>query len=190
MVLLLVGCNSYYREEEDYNYLPNNSIRFIRNDTTSFLINRNDVYYLLSFGYDDYDIYRDYYIDLNDIGSGIVINDLVIKRNDKIEINIDDYNFCIYIKELDRDNYGNCDFLYLYDIDENFYITLNNDMYILFYDSYSKFNYRFMYHLALIWIDSYTIDKSSYLTMTIRDNNFIITTDKIRGKTIHKKVKS
>ena len=76
------------------------------------------------------------------------------------------------------------------DIDDDFYITLSNDMYILFYDSYTRFNYRFMYHLALIWVDSYTIDKSSYLTMTIRDNNFIITTDKIRGKTIHKKGKS
>ena len=114
MILLLTGCSSYYRKEEDYNYLSNNSIRFIRDDTTCFLINRNDIYYLLYFDYFDSDIYSDYYIDLNDIDSGIVINDLVIKRNDKIEINIDNYNFCIYIKELDRDNYGNCDFLYLY----------------------------------------------------------------------------
>ena len=75
-------------------------------------------------------------------------------------------------------------------IDDDFYITLSNDMYILFYDSYTRFNYRFMYHLSLVWVDSYTIDKSSYLTMTIRDNNFIVTTDKIRGKTIHKKGKS
>ena len=130
MILLLTGCSSYYRKEEDYNYLSNNSIRFIRDDTTCFLINRNDIYYLLYFDYFDSDIYSDYYIDLNDIDSGIVINDLVIKRNDKIEINIDNYNFCIYIKELDRDNYGNCDFLYLYDIDDDFYITLNNDIYI------------------------------------------------------------
>lgn len=190
MILLLTGCSSYYRKEEDYNYLSNNSIRFIRDDTTCFLINRNDIYYLLYFDYFDSDIYSDYYIDLNDIDSGIAINDLVIKRNDKIEINIDNYNFCIYIKELDRDNYGNCDFLYLYNIDDDFYITLSNDIYILFYDSYTRFNYRFMYHLSLVWVDSYTIDKSSYLTMTIRDNNFIITTDKIRGKTIHKKGKS
>ena len=89
MILLLTGCSSYYRKEEDYNYLSNNSIRFIRDDTTCFLINRNDIYYLLYFDYFDSDIYSDYYIDLNDIDSGIVINDLVIKRNDKIEINID-----------------------------------------------------------------------------------------------------
>ena len=26
MILLLTGCSSYYRKEEDYNYLSNNSI--------------------------------------------------------------------------------------------------------------------------------------------------------------------
>lgn len=100
MILLLTGCSSYYRKEEDYNYLSNNSIRFIRDDTTCFLINRNDIYYLLYFDYFDSDIYSDYYIDLNDIDSGIVINDLVIIYNKKISGALNSFAIYIFIKSM------------------------------------------------------------------------------------------
>ena len=190
LLILLPSCSKYQKMSEDYNYLEENSIRFIKNKTTSLLINKDNIYYLLSLDNNKEDIYRDYYINLKEIDKEITINDIQIKKNDKIEIILDNYNFCIYIKDIDKDNYKNCNFLYLYNIDKDFYITLNNNIEILFYDSYTKFNYKFLYHLSLVWIDTYTIDPSSYLTLTLKEDSYIVKADKIRGKTIHKKEKT
>lgn len=190
LLILLPSCSKYQKMSEDYNYLEENSIRFIKNKTTSLLINKDNIYYLLSLDNNKEDIYRDYYINLKDIDKEITINNIQIKKNDKIEIMLDNYNFCIYIKDIDKDNYKNCNFLYLYNIDKDFYITLNNNIEILFYDSYTTFNYKFLYHLSLVWIDTYTIDPSSYLTLTLKEDNYIVKADKIRGKTIHKKEKT
>lgn len=189
LLIFLPSCSKYQEKYEDYNYLEENSIRFIKNKNTSLLINKDNTYYLLSLEDKEEDIYKDYYININNIDKELTINNIKIKINDKIEIIIDNYTFCIYIKKLDKDNYQNCNFLYLYNIDKDFYITLNNNIEVLFYDSYTKFNYKFLYHLSLIWIDTYTIDTSSYLTLTLKENNYIIKADKIRGKTIHKKQK-
>lgn len=190
LLILLPSCTKYQKQSEDYNYLEENSIRFIKNKNTSLLINKDNIYYLLSLDNNKEDVYRDYYINLKDIDKEITINDIQIKKNDKIEIILDNYNFCIYIKDIDKDNYKNCNFIYLYNIDKDFYITLNNNIEILFYDSYTKFNYKFLYHLSLVWIDTYTIDPSSYLTLTLKEDSYIVKADKIRGKTIHKKEKT
>lgn len=190
LLILLSSCSKYQKMSEDYNYLEENSIRFIKNKTTSLLINKDNIYYLLSLDNNKEDIYKDYYINLKEIDKEITINDIQIKKNDKIEIILDNYNFCIYIKDIDKDNYKNCNFIYLYNIDKDFYITLNNNIEILFYDSYTTFNYKFLYHLSLVWIDTYTIDPSSYLTLTLKEDNYIVKADKIRGKTIHKKEKT
>lgn len=188
-LLFLVSCE--YREEiEDYNYLDNNSIRFIKTgNDTELLINKDDVFYLIILDNKNSDIYYDYLIDMNSISS-ININNIIFNVNDKIEILFDDKKFCIYKKELDRDNYSDCDFIYLYKIDNDFYITLNNNISVLFYDAYSSFNYRFMYMLSNVWIDSYTIDEDSYTTLTLKDNDYEVSSYKIRGKTIHKKEKT
>ncbi|MGN1311663.1 MAG: hypothetical protein ACI4U4_01460, partial [Bacilli bacterium] len=188
-LLFLVSCE--YREEiEDYNYLDNNSIRFIKTgDDTELLINKDDIFYLIILDNKNSNIYYDYLIDMNNISS-ININNIIFNVNDKIEILFDDKKFCIYKKELDRDNYSDCDFIYLYKIDNDFYITLNNNISILFYDAYSSFNYRFMYMLSNVWIDSYTIDEDSYTTLTLKDNDYEVSSYKIRGKTIHKKEKT
>ena len=188
-LLFLVSCE--YREEiEDYNYLDNNSIRFIKTgNDTELLINKDDIFYLIILDNKNSDIYYDYLIDMNNISS-ININNIIFNVNDKIEILFDDKKFCIYKKELDRDNYSDCDFIYLYKIDNDFYITLNNNISVLFYDAYSSFNYRFMYMLSNVWIDSYTIDVDSYTTLTLKDNDYEVSSYKIRGKTIHKKEKT
>lgn len=190
LLILLPSCTKYQKQSEDYNYLEENSIRFIKNKNTSLLINKDNIYYLLSLEDHKEDVYRDHYINLKEIDKEITINDIQIKRNDKIEIILDNYNLCIYIKDIDKDNYKNCNFIYLYNIDKDFYITLNNNIEILFYDSYTKFNYKFLYHLSLVWIDTYTIDPSSYLTLTLKEDSYIVKADKIRGKTIHKKEKT
>ena len=188
-LLFLVSCE-YRKEIEDYNYLDNNSIRFIKiGNDTELLINKDDVFYLIILDNKNSDIYYDYLIDMNNISS-ININNIIFNVNDKIEILFDDKRFCIYKKELDRDNYSDCDFIYLYKIDDVFYITLNNNISVLFYDSYSSFNYRFMYMLSNVWIDSYTIDEYSYTTLTLKDNDYEVSSYKIRGKTIHKKEKT
>lgn len=200
IIFLLTACDYSY-DIEDYNYLDDSSLRFIRREEdTSILINKNDKYYLLLLGNSNLDdIEVDYLIKYKNIDVDIdfdeeyllngelVINDLSFNVNDKIEIIMNDNFFCIYMKELDSDNYSECDFIYLYNPDSNFYITLNSDLKILFYHSYTKFNYRFLQHLATVWIDSYTIDSSSYTTLTIEQNYFEVVGTKMRGKTVHRR---
>lgn len=198
-LLFLCSC-SYTRKVEDYNYLEDNSLRFIRtDDETSILINKDNIYYLLILGEENIDIEVDYLIKYKNISTNIsakeefllsndlTINDLTFKINDKIVIMINNNKFCIYVRELDKDNYSECDFLYLYNPGDDFYITLNSDLQVLFYHAYTKFTYKFMHHLATVWIDSYTISPFGYTTVTIDAYNFEVTSIKRRGKTIHKK---
>lgn len=202
VIFLLPSCSNQV-EEEYYSYLPNNSIRFIRTENeTSLLINKDDTYYLLLIGDQNIDIEVNYLIKYKNIETTIdseeeyllnkdlTINNIEFKVNNKIEINMNSQNICIYIKELDKDDYSNCNFIYLYNPDKNFYITLNSDLLGLIYHSYTKFNYKFLHHMSTVWIDSFTIDESSYTTLIIDNNKFEVRSDKIRGKTIHKRQNS
>ena len=127
LILFLSSC-SYVRKIEDYNYIENNSIRFIRkDDDTSLLIRKDDVYYLYLLNKENVKISVDYLIVNNDIstdnikyGDKIIFNDdfevngILFKRSDKIEINFNNKNICIYIKDMDKNNYSSCDIIYLY----------------------------------------------------------------------------
>jgi len=201
VIFLLSSCtHESLPEIEDHDYLSNNSIRFIRvNNETSLLIKKDETYYLLLINEQNIDIEVDYLIKYKDIktnidreeeyilNNDITINNIEFKVNNKIEINFNNQNICIYVKELDKDDYSSCNFIYLYNPDKDFYITLNSDLLGLFYHSYTKFNYRFLHHVSTVWIDSFTIDSSSYTTLTIEDDDFKVTSNKIRNKTIHKK---
>ena len=64
MCLFICSC-SYKDNREDYNFLEDNSIRFIKNDTgIILLINKNDIFYKVILNDID-DIYYDYVIDIN-----------------------------------------------------------------------------------------------------------------------------
>lgn len=197
IIFLLSSC-TYQKENTHYDYLPDNSLRFIRTDNnTSILISKEDKYYLLLLNEENVNIKVDYLIKYKDVKTSmeatykffltedINIDDITFKVNDKIEVLMDNNNICVYIKELDRDNYKDCNYIYLYNPDKDFYITLNSSLSVLIYPSYTKFNYKFMHHLSTVWIDSYTIDTSSYLTLTLYDNDFKITSGKIKENTIH-----
>lgn len=199
ILFLITGCTYKEDYKEDYNILEDNSIRFIKeNNSTTFLINKDNTYYLLPLSNSSFNEDVDYLIKINNtkynikykeeyiLKNDIVLQDIEFKINDKIEIIINNKKFCIYLKELNRDNFMDCDFIYLYNIDKDFYITLNNNILVLFYDSYTKFNYKFMYELSRVWIDSYTIDSNSYTTLTLYEDDFNVSSYKIRGKTIHK----
>ena len=202
IIFLLTSC-SYNTEYVSYSsdHIPNNSIRFIRtNNETSILINKDDIYYLLLLNEENIDdIEVDYLIKYKNIKTNIeyeeeylledsiTINNIEFSVNNKIEINMNDNKTCIYIKEIDRNEYEECNFIYIYNPDKNFYITLKNDLLGLIYNSYTKFNYRFLHHLATVWIETYTIDNNTYTTLTIYEENFEVTSNKIRNKTIHKK---
>ena len=199
IIFFLTSCD--YQEEKEYEeYFPNNSFRFIRTEEdTSIIINKDQTYYLLLLNKQNINTEVEYLIKYKDIKTNIkteeeylldkdlTINNIEFKINNKIEINLNDKNICIYIKELDKDEYSDCNFIYLYNPDKDFYITLNSDLLGLLYHSYTKFNYRFMRHLATVWIDSFTIDSPSYTTIILDNNDFTVTSDKIRVKTIHKK---
>lgn len=63
MCLFICSC-SYKDNREDYNFLEDNSIRFIKNDTgIILLINKNDIFYKVILN-DIGDIYYDYVIDI------------------------------------------------------------------------------------------------------------------------------
>ncbi len=201
-ILFLCSCSkSYTIKLEDYNYLEEDSLRFIRtNNETSILINKDSEYYLLLLNKPNINIDVDYLIKYKSTNNkkikskeeyilkdNLVLDDVIFKLNDKIEIQLNNNNFCIYIKNINQDNFSTCDFIYLYNPDYNFYITLNNNIKVLFYNSYNRFNYKFMEHLAFVWIDTYIISPTDYTTVTISNDSFTIKQDKIRGKTIHKK---
>ena len=200
IIFLMTSC-SYNAEYTFYtnDYIPNNSIRFIRTDLdTSILINKDDIYYLLLLNYENInDIEVDYIIKYKDIitsinaekyllKDNININNIEFSIDSKIDINLNDYKVCVYINELNEDDFEDCNFIYLYNPDKNFYVTLNSDLVGLIYNSYTKFNYRFLHHLATVWIETYTLDKNTYLTINF-DDDIEVTSGKIRNKTIHKK---
>lgn len=201
LLFITIGCTQKEDFIEDYNMLENNSIRFIKEgSSTTFLINKDNIYYLLPLGTTNvndtnylikindtkYDIdYNDEYL----LTDTLAFSDILFKINDKIEIIMENKIFCIYLSNLNKDNFSKCDFIYLYDTDKDFYITLNSNLSVLFYDAYTKFNYKFMYELSRVWIDSYTISNDSYTTLTIYKDNFNVSSYKIRGKTIHKNLK-
>lgn len=205
IIFLLSSCsmNTEYVSNV-YDYMPNNSIRFVRiNNETSVLINKDDIYYLILLNENNLtNIKVDYLIKYKNINTNIntdeeylleesiTINNIEFKLNNKLEIIMNDNNICIYIKELDEDDYEECNFIYLYNPDKKFYMTLNSDLLGLMYNSYTKFNYRFLRHLATVWIETYTIDNNSYTTLIIDEENFEVTSNKIRNKTIHKKLNS
>lgn len=163
------------------------------------LISKDNTYYLFLINEQNIDIKVDYLIKYKRVSTNIeseeeyfldndiTIDNITFKVNNKIEINFNNQNICIYLKELDEDDYNSCNFIYLYNPDKDFYITLNSDLLGLFYHSYTKFNYKFLHHMSTVWIDSFTIDSSSYTTLTIENNNFKVTSNKIRGQTIHKR---
>lgn len=185
MCLFICSC-SYKDNREDYNFLEDNSIRFIKNDTgIILLINKNDIFYKVILNDID-DIYYDYVIDINKTRY-FCNNDIIYRRDDKIEIMMNNKKLCIYMDRYKDSDYRDCNFIYLYDINKDFYIELNDNM-VLLYDSYTKFNYRFMYMLARVWIDSYTIDNDYYTTITFEGDDYTVTSYKRRGKTIHKKL--
>ena len=73
IIFLLTSC-SYGAEYTLYtsDYIPNNSIRFIRTDIdTSILINKDEVYYLLLLNKQNIDMDVDYLIKYKDIKTDI-----------------------------------------------------------------------------------------------------------------------
>ena len=186
--LLLTSC-SREPPPEDYNYLENNSVRFIKKGPdTEILINKDNIFYLVILDKKISTTSYDYLINMN-TQNNLSINEITFQKKDKLIINLNNINICIYIDKLNKDNYKDCQFIYLYKINKDFYITLNDNI-VLIYDSYSKFNYKFMNMLAKVWIDSYTIDDTSYTTITLKEKDYEVTTYKKRGKTIHQKIKS
>ena len=131
IIFLLSGCSDNVEYVSYIEYTPNNSIRFIRiNNDTSVLINKDEINYLLLLNKENInDIEVNYIIKYKNINTNIkheeeyilnddiAINNIEFNINNKIEIKIEDYNICIYIKELDKDNYSDCNFIYLYNPD-------------------------------------------------------------------------
>ena len=72
-IFLLCSCTYEIDNEiQDYNYIPDNSVRFIRtNNETSLLINKDDTYYLLLINEQNIDIEVDYLVKYKNIDTDI-----------------------------------------------------------------------------------------------------------------------
>ena len=122
----MTGCTFSNDYKEDYNILEDNSIRFIKSDASiSFLINKDNTFYLLvlngtTITDTDYLIKIDntkYNINYTEeylLTNTLVLQDIIFKINDKIEIILNNKTFCIYLDRLNKDNFLECDFIYLY----------------------------------------------------------------------------
>ena len=113
----MTGCTFSNDYKEDYNILENNSIRFIKSDASiSFLINKDNTFYLLVLNGTtvtdtDYLIKIDntkYNINYTEeylLKDTLVLQDIIFKINDKIEIILNNKTFCIYLDRLNKDNF-------------------------------------------------------------------------------------
>lgn len=193
IIVLLTGCTkSIYVDNQDE--IENNSIIFIRNDlSTSLLIYEDDKYSLIELENKDkiYTIsinvsvdnlilvddvlttidYENKYILLEDI----ILDDLKIEKNDKVLIELNDNKVCIYNKYISlKGNFSMCDFVYILNNEENVYISLNNDMKVLFYNEHIKFSSKFLEHLYTTWIDTYIINKNELTLLNINEEDYIV----------------
>ena len=107
MCLFICSC-SYKDNREDYNFLEDNSIRFIKNDTgIILLINKNDIFYKVILNDID-DIYYDHVIDINKTRY-FCNNDIIYRRDDKIEIMMNNKRLCIYMDRYKAVSYTHLD---------------------------------------------------------------------------------
>ena len=109
LLFIMTGCTFSNDYKEDYNILENNSIRFIKSDASiSFLINKDNTFYLLVLNGTtvtdtDYLIKIDntkYNINYTEeylLKDTLVLQDIIFKINDKIEIILNNKTFCIYL---------------------------------------------------------------------------------------------
>lgn len=193
IIVLLTGCTKpIYVDNQDE--IENNSIVFIRNNlSTSLLVYEDDKYSLIELENKDkiYTIsinvsidnlilvddvlttidYENKYILLDDI----ILDDLKIEMNDKILIELNDNKVCIYDKNISlKGNFSMCDFIYILNNEENVYISLNNNMKVLFYNEHINFSSKFLEHLYTTWIDTYIINNNELTLLEINKEDYIV----------------
>lgn len=193
IIVLLTGCTKpMYVDNQDE--IENNSIVFIRNNlSTSLLVYEDDKYSLIELENKDkiYTIsinvsidnlilvddvlttidYENKYILLDDI----ILDDLKIEMNDKILIELNDNKVCIYDKNISlKGNFSMCDFIYILNNEENVYISLNNNMKVLFYNEHINFSSKFLEHLYTTWIDTYIINNNELTLLEINKEDYIV----------------
>lgn len=193
IIILLTGCTKSIYVDNQYE-IENNSIIFIRNDlSTSLLIYEDDKYSLIELENKDkiYTIsinvsvdnlilvddvlttidYENKYILLDNI----ILDDLKIEKDDKVLIELNDNKVCIYDKNISlKGNFSMCDFVYILNNEEEVYISLNNDMKVLFYNEHINFSSKFLEHLYTTWIDTYIINNNELTLLEIKEEDYVV----------------
>ena len=86
LCLTLCSCTYLPKEKEDYNFLEDNSIRFIKTkNNTEILINKDNIFYLIVMDSAKPSTTYDYLINLTTT-QNIKINNLTIYTDDKVNI--------------------------------------------------------------------------------------------------------
>jgi len=191
-IFFLVGCSNEIEVNEYMNEIKDNSVIFYNtNNINSVIIRSNGKYilYVLNGNKINLDYYYkflpkiDYVISNNEIilndneiniykiYKQLKLHDVIINVNDKIKINIDNNNVCIYDKNISQyGDYSECGYIYILNNENNVYITLDDDMNVLFYNEYSKFSNKFLEHLFTTWVDTYTISKDKLIILELESD--------------------
>ena len=176
------------------NAIPNNTILFLKNNlSTSLVIYNNNKTTLIELENKD-KIFTTNKLKINNLilqsniitdinydkkyilTNKLIVNDIVIEKKDKLQISINNNNLCIYDMNINTTgDYKICDFIYILNNEENIYLNLTDKTKILFYNEYKTFSSKFLEHIYITWIDTYTITNNKITKLEL-DNNYKITT--------------
>ena len=176
------------------NAIPNNTILFLKNNlSTSLVIYNNNKTTLIELENKD-KIFTTNKLKINNLilqsniitdinydkkyilTNKLIVNDIVIEKKDKLQISINNNNLCIYDMNINTTgDYKICDFIYILNNEENIYLNLTEKTKILFYNEYKTFSSKFLEHIYITWIDTYTISNNKITKLEL-DNNYKITT--------------
>lgn len=195
-ILILSGCQTDIEVSNYTDDIVNNSIIFYNsNNINSVIIYSNNKYilYILNGNKINLNNYYkilpriDYIISRNNINldkkvidtyriyQSIKLNDITVTIDDKIEINLNNENICIYDKNISElGDYSLCNYIYILNNEKDVYINLNDNMKVLFYNEYSKFSNKFLEHLYTTWIDTYTVTKDTLIILELSDSDYNI----------------
>lgn len=106
--------------------------------------------------------------------NNLKINDILIEKTDKLLININNNNLCIYDVNINESgNYELCDYIYILNNEDKVFIKLNENNKVLFYNEHKMFSSNFLEQIYITWIDTNIISKNT-ITKLILDKEYKI----------------
>lgn len=185
-LLMLGGCNDRemvdtFDNDDSYHFYISKSGIYEDDANSNFLLlfdkglvmdNRVDYLVLL----EDRDIgidYKDKYI----LRDKLVLDGVEIYIDNMIGISFDNYLFCVYGDEwYYKDDFGECDFIYILNGEDDVNISFSDRVKVLFYNEYSEFKTSFLEKMFASWLDTYIVSSDSVISLVISDDGYEVNT--------------